>query len=64
MTARRHRQGGAELHLFIGRKDLDNTVHGLGRAGGVQRSKDQVPCGSRLDGHLDRFPDPVIHRRR
>ena len=44
------RQGVADLTLLLGREDLDDAVHGLGRADGVQGAEDKMARGGGFDG--------------
>ncbi len=46
-------QLGADLGLLSGRTNVNDAVNGLGSAGGVKCSKDQIACLSSRDGQLD-----------
>ena len=46
---------GANLRLLSGRKNVDDTIDGFGRAGGMQRAEDDVAGFGRGQSELDGF---------
>ena len=46
-------KGRANLVLLLGGEDVDDAVHGLGGAGGVQRAEDQVAGAGGHQGQFD-----------